>query len=103
MAKRDWDDDEDGPWDGVEVYCRECSHRFRVPPSLQGGLANCPSCRRTTPVAGGPEPLFWVLLGAGILLVLAIASAFFLAGEITGGVIALFVGAAILLVVLLAS
>lgn len=96
-------DDADGPWDGIDVYCQGCTHRFRAAGTLKGGLINCPHCSRATPVPGGPEPLFWFLLGVGILIVLGIAGAFYVSGSLTAAIVALTVGAALLLITVLAS
>ena len=57
----------------VEVTCRHCLLRFKAARSLKGGLTNCPQCGKATEVPGGPEPLFWALLGGGGLVVLAVA------------------------------
>jgi hypothetical protein len=78
-------------WDGIEVYC-DCSHLFRVKRSLKGGLTNCPNCRRAVPVPGGPEPLFFLLLGAGGLLFGGVAALCFVKGAALAGFIVLGVG-----------
>jgi hypothetical protein len=88
--------------DEVEVDC-QCGHRFAVPPSLKGGLTNCPHCRRTTSVPGGPEPLFWFLLVGGIIAALVLTALFGAAFGPTAGAITLGVCALIILVLVLAS
>ena len=50
----------------VSVDC-PCGHRFEVRKSLRGGLANCPGCGKAAPVPGGPEPLFWLILGGAVI------------------------------------
>lgn len=80
-----------------------CGTRFRVAASLKGGLANCPVCKKATTVEGGPEPLFWGLLAAGTVVVLAIAAALWAAvGPLAGG-IALGVGTILLAAIAVAS
>lgn len=86
----------------VAVACG-CGERFSVPVSLKGGLANCPRCGKATAVRGGPEPLFWVLLSAGIGLVLAASGIAWAAGGAAAGGIALGAGAALITIVVLAS
>ena len=86
----------------VRVSC-PCTERFEVPASMVGGLANCPRCRKAVEVPGGPEPLFWVLLGAGALVVLGISAAGFAIGGPVAGGIALGVGGGVLGLVVLAS
>ncbi len=76
----------------VNVDCSECGHQFEVPRSLKGGIANCPACEKAVPVAGGPEPLFWVLLGGAVVAACAISGSVFLAagagaGLVTGAVL----------------
>ena len=51
----------------IEVLC-DCGHRFNVPGSLRGGMSNCPSCGKAAAVPGGPEKLFWLVVGFWILL-----------------------------------
>jgi hypothetical protein len=55
----------------LEVIC-DCGHRFNVPGSLRGGMSNCPSCGKAAAVPGGPEKLFWLVLGFWILLALIV-------------------------------
>ena len=72
----------------LEVVC-DCGHRFNVPGSLRGGMSNCPSCGKAADVPGGPEKLFWLVLGFWILLamVVLVASAgyLFYTGHTLGG------------------
>jgi hypothetical protein len=86
----------------VDVACG-CGERFRAPPSLKGGLANCPGCGKATAVRGGPEPLFWVLLSLGIAAVLGVSGALWAFGGAAAGGVALGVGALIVTIVVLAS
>ena len=46
----------------LEVIC-DCGPRFNVPGSLRGGMSNSPSCGKAAAVPGGPEKLFWLVLG----------------------------------------
>ena len=55
----------------LEVIC-DCGHRFNVPGSLRGGMSNCPSCGKAAAVPGGPEKLFWLVLGFWVLLALIV-------------------------------
>jgi len=81
--------------DGIEVYC-DCGHLFHAKKSLGGGLTNCPRCHKAVEVSGGPEPLFWILLGGGELVVLTIAALVFLVTKSApGALIVLIIGAAI--------
>jgi len=80
---------------GIDVECA-CGARFRVLKSLQSGLVNCPACHRIVPVKGGPEPLFWVCLGGGVLLVAAVAAVLFAFAGMTAGLIALGAGALVI-------
>lgn len=48
---------------GIDVHCRNCQNDFTAPRSQKGGLASCPVCLKAVEVGGGPEPLFWVVLG----------------------------------------
>lgn len=86
----------------VAVAC-SCGGKFQVSDSFKGGLVNCPSCGKATTVPGGPEPLFWGLLGGGVALVL-IGSGLLWAfvGAVAGG-IAFGVGAAVIGAIVLAS
>lgn len=88
--------------DEVAVEC-QCGHRFAVPRSLKGGLANCPECRRATQVPGGPEPLFWVLLSGGIVVALVLTAFFAIEFGAAAGVITLAVCALIIVAIVLAS
>ncbi len=86
----------------VEVQC-PCGARFRARASLKGGLANCTACGKATPVPGGVEPLFWILVSIGALIVLGVSAAFWVAWCPTAGGVAFGVGAAILTALILAS
>jgi hypothetical protein len=97
----EWDGAPPGPQE-VQVLCG-CTRRFNVPKSLKGGMTNCPGCGKAVPVRGGPEPLFWVLLGGGCAFVLLASLAIGALGGLTAGLISLGVGAAIILAVVLAS
>ena len=55
----------------LEVIC-DCCHRFNVPGSLRGGMSNCPSCGKAAAVPGGPEKLFWLVLGFWVLVALIV-------------------------------
>ena len=55
----------------LEVIC-DCGHRFNVPGSLRGGMSNCPSCGKAAAVPGGPEKLFWPVLGFWVLVALIV-------------------------------
>jgi hypothetical protein len=55
----------------LEVIC-DCGHRFNVPGSLRGGMSNCPSCGKAADVPGGPEKLFWLVLGFWVLVALIV-------------------------------
>lgn len=73
-----------------------CGAKFRVAASLKGGLANCPVCKKAMPVSGGPEPLFWALLGGAAALVLGVAAALWaFVGPLAGGIA---LGAGLLLI-----
>lgn len=85
----------------VAVSC-PCGGRFQVPASLKGGLANCPACGKATPVRGGWEPLFWLLLSIGVALVLGISAALWAAAGAAAAGIALGVGAVVLTAIVLA-
>lgn len=86
---------------GVDVAC-DCGNIFQVPRSMKGGIANCPKCRKSVDVPGGPEGLFYVLLFLGILVVGGISALFF-AVSMTAGFIALAIGCLIILICVLAS
>ena len=72
----------------LEVVC-DCGHRFNVPGSLRGGMSNCPSCGKAADVPGGPEKLFWLVLGFWILLAMVVlvpsAGYLFYTGHPLGG------------------
>ena len=91
-----------GGWTGIEVHC-PCGHFFRVARSLKGGMANCPRCGKAADVPGGPEGLFWLLLGLGTLVVVLVAACFFAADEWATGLAVLGVGGLLLLIRVLAS
>lgn len=84
-----------GPADGVEVHCA-CKRDFRVEKSLRNGIVNCPWCGKAVEVPGGPELLFWSLLGLGVILVLAPTVILCASGEITAGIIVLVLGGGLL-------
>ncbi|MCA8957533.1 MAG: hypothetical protein KDC87_15775 [Planctomycetes bacterium] len=56
----------------VPVDCA-CGHRFSVPESLVGGLAQCPECGKATEVPGLRDPLWRVLQVLALLAVVAAA------------------------------
>ena len=72
----------------IEVTC-DCGHQFHVSGSLKGGLSNCPSCGKAASVPGGPEKLFWLVVGFWILLaavvVIPLAGYLFYNGYTAGG------------------
>lgn len=69
----------------IEVYCPYCRAGFQAPDSQKSGLAACPECQKAVPVPGGPEPLFWVILGGSILGALLVSGImFFGAGPFAG-------------------
>lgn len=86
---------------GVNVAC-DCGNIFQVPRSMKGGIANCPKCRKSVNVPGGPEALFYVLLFLGILVVGGISALFFALSK-TAGFIALAIGCLIILICVIAS
>ena len=86
---------------GIEVACN-CGNMFQVPRSMKGGIANCPICKNSVDVPGGPEGLFYVLLFLGILVVGGISALFF-AVSMTAGFIALAIGCLIILIGVIAS
>ncbi len=88
--------------DLVEVPC-PCGARFRVRASLKGGLANCTACGKATAVPGGFEPLFWLLVSTGVVIVLGVSAAFWIAWCPTAGGVAFGIGAAILAALIAAS
>ena len=55
----------------VQVDC-ECGHRFEVHGTMAGGLANCPSCGKATPVPGLRDPLWRLWQAAAVILVAAV-------------------------------
>jgi hypothetical protein len=86
---------------GIDVAC-DCGNIFQVPRSMKGGIANCPKCRKSVDVPGGPEGLFYVLLFLGILVVGGISALFF-AVSMTAGFIALAIGSLFILICVIAS
>jgi len=86
----------------IPVTCA-CGNRFQVSESFKNGLVNCPQCGKATDVGGGPEPLFWVLLGIGAAIVLAVSGAVWAFGGAVAGGITFGIGAAILGAIVLAS
>ena len=86
---------------GIDVTC-DCGNIFQVPRSMKGGIANCPKCRKSVNVPGGPEGLFYVLLFLGILVVGGISALFFAVNK-TAGFIALAIGCLIILICVIAS
>jgi len=81
--------------DGDEVAC-PCGQVFDVPRSLRGGIANCPQCRQAVKIGGGHDPLFYALVGAGVLAVLIATAIAGWAGGFTAAAITFVVGAGIL-------
>ncbi|MEQ8768517.1 MAG: hypothetical protein RL885_31720 [Planctomycetota bacterium] len=86
------------PGQGIEVLC-PCSHQFRVPTSLRGGIVNCPSCQKAVDVPRGsrPEFLFWLcIIGLAVPFVLfaviSFAGGHFTAGWVTIGLGVLVIG-----------
>lgn len=71
----------------LEIDCDECGHRFRVPRSMKGGLANCPDCKQAVPVGGGPEALFWIILGLAVGGDILISAVVFFAAGATAGLV----------------
>jgi len=55
------------------VRCESCGYVFEADKKLTGGYANCPQCRRATPVEGLRDPL-WRLWQVGVLVVVLIVS-----------------------------
>lgn len=86
---------------GIEVAC-DCGNMFQVPRSMKGGIANCPKCKKSVDVPGGPEGLFYVLLFLGIIVVGGISALFF-AVNTTAGFIALAIGCLIIVIVVISS
>lgn len=86
---------EGGEWDGVEVFCG-CGHLFRTRKSLRGGMTNCPRCRRAVEVPGGPEAMFWVLFGGGVLVVVGLAGYLYFTGNAVAGLVVLVAGALVI-------
>ncbi|MFQ5734828.1 MAG: hypothetical protein ACE5KM_23080 [Planctomycetaceae bacterium] len=85
------------------VHCPYCDADFTVPESLRGGHANCTQCRRAVEVGHGIYPLFWALLGMGVLFVVGLAAFAFMLGGTVAGFVILGVGALIITAVVLAS
>ena len=87
----------------LKADCSHCGFSFEVARSLKGGLTNCPDCNKSVPVPGGPEALFWVLVGLGALATLGSSVALAVALGMAAGVTAGGIGGVILLVLVLAS
>lgn len=85
------------------VDCRHCGHPFQAPRSLRGGFVNCPSCGKASEIRSGPEPLFWLLLGVGILVAAGIVSLLYVAAGGLAATIAAAVCALIIAAVVAAS
>lgn len=71
--------------------------------SLKGGLTNCPKCGNAVPVPGGPEGLFWMLLGGAVLFFAGIGALVWFTAGAGAGLVALGLGAIVILVGVLAS
>lgn len=77
---------------GLRVDC-PCGQVFHVARSMGGGLANCPSCERVNDVpSAGPEWLFVLSVGAGVLVVLVASGLAWAAGGATVGLTTLAIG-----------
>ncbi len=85
----------------IEVHCPHCELLFDVPRSMIGGIAGCPDCGRTVPIKSGPEPLYWILVGLAVLVVLGISAGIAFASPIAGLVVAV-IGLAIVALVAVA-
>jgi hypothetical protein len=86
---------------GINVAC-DCGNMFQVPRSMKGGIANCPKCKKSVDVPGGPEGLFYVLLFLGIAVVGGISALFFTV-NMTAGLIALAIGCLLIVIVVVSS
>lgn len=73
----------------IEVQCDSCELIFDVPRSMNGGIANCPDCQSTVRIQSGPEPLYWMLVGLGVFVVLGISALVALASPIAALVVLL--------------
>lgn len=85
----------------VEAFCPHCELIFDVPASMKGGIANCPECRRTVEIRGGPEPIYWILVGCGVLAVLGVSGLIALVSPLAGAVTAV-VGLAVVAILAVA-
>jgi hypothetical protein len=94
-------EDEELLQNGIDVAC-DCGNMFQVPRSMKGGIANCPKCKTSVDVPGGPEGLFYVLLFLGIVVVGGISALFF-AVNMTAGLIALAIGCLIIVIGVISS
>lgn len=56
------------PRDWVACRC-VCGNEFQVPPSMRGGLTNCPACKALVEVRAGFE-ILWALAVAGTVAAL---------------------------------
>ena len=52
------------------AQCAHCRHEFEVEPRFIGGLVPCPRCAKVVDVPGTRDPLWWLLVGGGAVLVL---------------------------------
>jgi len=59
-------------------------------------MANCPRCAKVTEVPGGPEPLFWMIVGLSVLVIVGLSGAAFLIQPVAG-IVVFFIGIAILI------
>ena len=73
------------------------------PRSFERVRRNCPGCGKAVEVPGGPEALFWLLLGGGVVLTLGVAGAGWLTIGPVAGLIALGAGGAAITLAVLAS
>ena len=86
----------------LEVSC-PCTQCFEVPESLKAGLTNCPRCGKAVRVPGGPEAVFWVLLGLSVAAALGIGGAVWLFAGATAGLVVLGIEGVLIAIVVIAS
>jgi uncharacterized paraquat-inducible protein A len=85
------------------VHCPNCDESFPAPKSMTGGNANCPRCHRAVPVGGGYEPLFWVLVALGAVVVLVFSLFLGVTVHPIAGIAAFVIGAAAMGITIAAS